>query len=114
MPHDLRALTERYVAAFHARDLDAVAALLAEEFELTDPEVTRLTPRANALDYIGGLFEATGESLSFVAERILVDGDHSAIEFELRLGDDVLKGVDMITWHGDRMVSMRAHLTKIG
>lgn len=113
MPDDLRALTERYVAGFHARDLEGVGALMADDFELTDPEVTRLTPKAAVLDYIGGLFEAAGEGLSFVADRILVDGDQSAIEFDLRLGEDVLRGVDMITWQNGKMISMRAHLTKV-
>lgn len=114
MSHDLRDLTARYVAAFNARDLPAVAEFLADDFELTDPEVTKLTPKGKVLDYIGELFRASGDTLSFVAERILVDGSHSVIEFEIALGGDVLKGVDMITWHDGKMVSMRAHLTKVG
>ncbi|MEO1004236.1 MAG: nuclear transport factor 2 family protein [Cyanobacteria bacterium J06638_7] len=61
-----------------------------------------------------GLFEASGDTLSFTAERILADGDQSVIEFEIALGGDVLKGVDMITWRDGKMVSMRAHLTKTG
>jgi hypothetical protein len=76
--------------------------------------VTRLTPKHAVLDYIGGIFEASGGRLSFTAERILVDGDQSAIEFELRIGDDLLRGVDLVTWADGEMVSMRAHLTKIG
>lgn len=109
---DIRKRTETYVAAFDGKDLAAVAAHFDDAFELTDPEVTGLTPKAAVLAYIEGLFDAHPGRFSFEAERILVDGDHSAIEFVLTLGDTVLRGVDIIAWRDGRMVSMRAHLTQ--
>ena len=107
---DLRDLTERYVAAFDARDLDAVVGFFADDFALTDPEVTALTPRAAVRDYVGGLFQGNPE-LSFVAHAIVVEAETSVIHFTLTLGDTVLDGVDLITWDGDRMATMHAYLT---
>ena len=111
---DLRALTKDYVAAFNAKDIAGVGALMAEGFTLTDPEVTGLTPKAAVLEYIKGLFEANPGAFSFVAEGILVEGNASVIEFVLTLGETVLKGADLITWEDGLMVSMRAHLTAQG
>ncbi|WGW06065.1 nuclear transport factor 2 family protein [Tropicibacter oceani] len=110
---DIRTLTAAYVAAFDARDLDKVAGFLAEGFQLTDPEVTALTPKPAVLDYIKGLFDAH-PGLSFVAHRVLVDGDASVIHFTLTLGETVLDGVDVIAWDGDKMTSMQAYLTPRG
>ena len=110
---DIRTLTAAYVAAFDARDLDKVAGFMAEDFELTDPEVTALTPKPAVLDYIKGLFDANTD-LSFTAHRVLVDGDASVIHFTLTLGETVLDGVDLITWAAGKMVSMQAYLTPRG
>ena len=108
---DIRQLTAGYVAAFDARDLDKLADYLADEFELSDPEVTALTPKGDVLDYIRGLFDGH-ESLSFKAQSILVDGDVSVIHFILTLEELVLDGVDVITWKSGRMTSMQAYLTQ--
>ncbi|WP_425102286.1 nuclear transport factor 2 family protein [Tropicibacter sp. S64] len=110
---DIRDLTAAYVAAFDARDLDKVASFMAEGFELTDPEVTGLTPKAEVLAYIKGLFDGN-PGLSFEAHRILVDGNASAIHFTLTLGDTVLDGVDLIAWDAGRMTAMHAYLTPRG
>ncbi|WP_299694820.1 nuclear transport factor 2 family protein [uncultured Tateyamaria sp.] len=107
---DLRALTETYVAAFDACDLDAVAGFFADDFALTDPEVTALTPKQAVLDYVGGLFQGNPD-LSFQAHSIVVEGDMSVIHFTLTLGDTVLDGVDLIRWRADRMATMHAYLT---
>lgn len=106
---DIRKLTENYVTAFDSRDLDRVAEYFTEGFELTDPEVTTLTPKQKVLEYIKDMFD-THESLSFQAKTILVDGDASAIHFTLTLGELVLDGVDMISWKSGKMTSMHAYL----
>jgi ketosteroid isomerase-like protein len=91
---DIRQFTANYVAAFNDRDLDRVASYMSEAFELTDPEVTRLTPKKDVLNYIGGVFDANG-TLRFKANKILV----------------VLDGVDVIKWASGKMTSMHAYLT---
>ena len=107
---DLRKLTQEYIVAFNTRDLDKVGSLLAEEFELTDPEVTALAPKSEVLKYIKGLFDAH-DILRFEARSILVDGNLSVIHFTLRLGETILDGVDVIAWMGQKMVRMEAYLT---
>jgi ketosteroid isomerase-like protein len=107
---NIRKLTEDYIAAFDSRDLDQIAELLAEGFELTDPDVMALTPKKKVLEYIKHLFDAH-ESLSFEAHLVLVDGDVSVIHFTLTLDSIVLDGVDMITWKSGHMTSMKAYLT---
>lgn len=107
---DIRALTQGYVQAFNSRSLENIANYMAQDFELTDPEVFKLTPKPKVINYIQELFDAN-EVLSFVANRILVDGNVSVIHFSLTLGKNVLDGVDLITWDGEKMVKMHAYLT---
>lgn len=107
---DIRKLTTDYVTAFHTRDLVKVAEYLADDFTLTDPEVTSLTPKSNVLDYINALFD-THENLSFEAHSILIDDGASAIHFTLKLGEEIFDGVDVIHWEAGKMTSMHAYLT---
>jgi ketosteroid isomerase-like protein len=109
---DIRALTHAYVTAFHSRDIVGVAALMHEDFVLTDPENETLGPRDNVLRFISGLFDRAGTSLAFRPQTVLVDGAHSAIEFGLTIGQEYLEGIDLIEWQDGRMISMRAHLTQ--
>lgn len=108
---DIRKLTAEYVAAFDARDLDKVKDFFSEKFELTDPEVTALTPKDKVIEYIRELFTAH-ENLNFKAHSILVDSDKSAIHFTLTLGTIVLDGVDIINWKCGKMTSMHAYLNQ--
>jgi ketosteroid isomerase-like protein len=107
---DLRELTQQYLAAFNARDIDGVAALLSKDFCLTDPSVTRLAPREKAVEYIHGLFIANS-LLKFEAKTILVDGDSSVIHFSLFVDAGVYNGIDLITWEQERMATLTAYLT---
>jgi ketosteroid isomerase-like protein len=107
---DLRELTHQYVAAFNARDINGVAALLSEDFCLTDPSVTRLAPREKAVEYIHGLFRSNS-LLKFEAMNILVDGDSSVIHFGLTLDGSIYHGIDLITWKKEKMSTMTAYLT---
>jgi ketosteroid isomerase-like protein len=110
--HDIRALTYAYITAFDSRDIQGVAALMHEDFVLTDPENEALGPRDNVLRFISGLFDRAGTSLAFRPRTVLVDGTHSAIEFDLTIGQNHLEGIDLIKWRDGRMVAMRAHLTQ--
>lgn len=107
---DLREKTQAYVDAFAARDLDGVATYMADDFRLSDPEVSNLMPKAPVLDYIKKLFD-TYPDLSFVAHKIAVDSEVSVIHFTLTLGETVLDGVDFIIWGDGMMRAMDAYLT---
>lgn len=106
----VRKLSNEYVAAFAARDLEKVGSFFAEKFELTDPEVTALTPKNEVLRYIKSLFDAHNK-LKFDAHEIMIDGNKSVIHFTLSLDALVLDGVDIITWEADKMIKMHAYLT---
>ena len=108
---DIRQLTEEYVTAFDARDIDKVASLFAKDFILTDQEVTALTPKSDVIKYIKRLF-VSHETLSFEARDIVVDGEKSVIHFTLTLDKLVLDGVDVITWKCSNMTTMTAYLKK--
>jgi ketosteroid isomerase-like protein len=112
--HDIRAVTHAYITAFETRDIEGVAALMHEDFVLTDPENEASGPRENVLRFVSGLFDRAGSSLVFRPRTVLADGAHSAIEFDLTIGQNHLEGIDLIEWQDGRMISMRAHLTQGG
>ena len=105
----LKALTGRYVAAFNARDADACAALMHEDFALEDPVVKRLEGRTAAMASVSGMFNGC-KTLSFVARNIYQDGDTTLIEFVLTIDGKILTGVDVIEWRDGKMQEMRAYL----
>lgn len=105
----LKDLTRAYVAAFDARDADACAALMADDFALEDPVVKRIEGRAAAMDAVRGIF-ASCQSLSFVARNIYQDGDTTLIEFVLTIDGKVLTGMDLIEWQDGKMRELRAYL----
>ncbi|MTV39980.1 nuclear transport factor 2 family protein [Duganella radicis] len=104
-----KALTEAYIRAFDARDLNAVGALLTDDFSLEDPVVKRIEGKAAALAMMKGMFEGC-KALSFRAKNIYVDGATTLIEFTLDIDATHLEGVDIIEWQGDRMRALRAYL----
>lgn len=104
-----RQLTEAYIRAFDARDLDAVGALLADDFSLEDPVVKRIDGKAAALAMMKGMFDGCA-TLSFRAKHVYVDGATSLIEFTLDLDATHLQGVDIIEWRDGKMQALRAYL----
>jgi hypothetical protein len=107
---DLHNLTQKYIIAFNAKDIDGVAAIMADDFCLTDPSVTGLRPRSKVIDYLQGLFESN-ICLKFEAKSILVDCNHSVIHFSLELDHGIYSGVDFIAWSEGKMTSMNAYLS---
>ena len=107
---DIRKLTSDYVAAFDSRNLDKVGSFFSEDFELTDPDVTAITPKNTVMTYIKKLFDAH-DNLNFEAHNIIVDGNTSVIHFTLTLGSLVLDGADIITWQSGQMIRMKAYLS---
>ncbi len=105
----LKDLTRAYVAAFDAKDADACAALMAEDFALEDPVVKRIEGRAAAMVAVRGIF-ASCQTLSFVARNIYQDGDTTLIEFVLTVDGKVLTGMDLIEWRDGKMRELRAYL----
>jgi ketosteroid isomerase-like protein len=105
----LKDLTKAYVAAFHARDEAACAALMAEDFALEDPVVVRIEGRDAVMGAVRNIFAAATE-FAFEARNIFQEGDTTLIEFRLTMDGKVLTGVDVIEWHDGRMNELRAYL----
>lgn len=105
----LKALTERYIAAFSAKDLDGVAGLIAEDFALEDPVVKRIDGKAAALEAVSKIFTGCS-ALNFSAKKIYQDGNTTFIEFILQLDATRLEGVDIIEWRDGKIVELRAYL----
>ncbi len=104
-----RPFTEAYIAAFTAKDIDAVGRLLADDVALEDPVVKRLEGKPAVLAAVANIF-ASCASLAFRAKNIFVDGDVSIIEFTLDLDATHLEGADIIVWRDGRIAELRAYL----
>lgn len=104
----LSALTQRYVAFFHQKNLPGIEAMLAENVRLIDPSAD-LVGKVQVLDYVAKLFSQHPD-LSFNVENIFVDAPASIVEFILRLGGKTLHGTDVIQWEKGRIQCIRAYL----
>ena len=105
----LEVLTCLYVGFFNTRNLAGVSALLHDDFVIEDPVVKRIEGKNKALAYIKGMFDAN-QNLSFIERNMISNESKSVIEFELFIGDQHLKGIDIIEWQGRRMTELRAYL----
>jgi hypothetical protein len=105
----ITARTRQYVTFFHQRNLAGLRALLTDGFALEDPTVGRLEGKEAVLRYVGEIFQAHPR-LTFTARGIVADASRSVIEFDLQLGDQLVRGTDVIEWEGDRLKELRAYL----
>ena len=102
-------LTKRYIEAFSNKNIDEIALLVDDAVALEDPVVNRVEGKAAFLAAVKTIFDSTG-ILSFTARNIFEEGNTTLIEFQLRLDDTALKGVDVIEWKGGKMLELRAYL----
>jgi len=105
----LKNLTEQYISAFSNKDLDAISALLADDFVLEDPVVKRLKGKTAALEAISNIFTGCSQ-IEFFAKNIYQDGDTTMIEFVLTLDTKRLDGVDILNWRDGKIQELRAYL----
>ncbi|MBN4066821.1 nuclear transport factor 2 family protein [Simkania negevensis] len=101
--------TNQYIQAFTSKNLTKVAEFLTEDFVLEDPVVVRVEGKEAALNAIEEIFNAN-ESIDFKAKNIFCDNNYTIIEFILVLGNNTLKGTDVIRWEGGKMAELRAYL----
>ncbi|OEW37517.1 MULTISPECIES: nuclear transport factor 2 family protein [Campylobacter] len=105
----LKKLTEKYINAFNKKDIKEVANLLNENFVLEDPVVKRIEGKEECLKAIENIFKSCKE-LSFSAKNIFQDKNTTFIEFILILDETRLEGADIIEWHDEKIVELRAYL----
>lgn len=106
---NIRELTERYISYFHTKDIDGIEALMHDTFALEDPTVKRISGKKASLAFIRELFSANNR-ISFCAKNIFIEKEVSLIEFELKLDELTLLGVDIIEWREGKMCELRAYL----
>lgn len=105
----LDALTKTYIRAFSNKDLDAVAALMADDVALEDPVVKRIEGKKAVLEAVAGIFNGC-KKLSFREKKLFQDGNTTFIEFVLKLDETVLEGMDIIVWEHNKIKELRAYL----
>jgi NDP-sugar pyrophosphorylase family protein len=109
---EIRRLTRKYVSAFNSRRLEEVTSLMHEEISLEDPDIKRIDGLSNVSAFLGDVFSSSG-SLEFSAVDIAVFHNKSFIQFELKVDDKHIRGVDIITWCDGKMESLVAHMEEI-
>jgi dTDP-glucose pyrophosphorylase len=102
--------THQYVEFFNSKDIKSITALLADEFCLSDPDVS-IKGKHEVLSYIEGIFSSCGE-LKFIAKHVFVTDElESIIEFSLTISGRTFVGTDVIRWNSNLlMTEMNAYL----
>ncbi|KGD76890.1 hypothetical protein ID10_09840 [Pantoea agglomerans] len=105
----VKKLTEKYIAAFNAKSLHDVVDMFDRNATLIDP-VNHKIGQENIRSMLVQLFSET-KLLEFKALSVLAEQNRSVIEFELKLDDKLLKGVDIIDWNNKgHIVKLNAYL----
>jgi len=102
-------LTKQYIEAFDNKDIKKVTELFTDDFVLEDPVVKRIEGKIEVEEAIHGIFNSCN-SLSFQAKNIYQDKQTTIIEFELKLDNTILSGIDIIEWENNKMKELRAYL----
>lgn len=105
----VKKLTEKYIAAFNAKSLHDVVDMFDRNATLIDPGNHKIG-QENIRSMLVQLFSET-KLLEFKALSVLAEQNRSVIEFELKLDDKLLKGVDIIDWNNKgHIVKLNAYL----
>lgn len=100
--------TKQYVAAFNSKNIDEVMRLFEKDAVLVEPDQS-FDGKENIRSRVSEIF--LSQSLKFVASAVTCQLNKSVIEFKLTLGDDVIKGVDVIEWnHNNKITKLTAYL----
>lgn len=104
---DLKAISERYFAAWAARDVDAIAALHTADTQFcthmgSDPVVGRADVRAA----FTGIFEQFPQ-FSFEVYRVLYGADHWVLDWALISGDIRFDCLDVVNVSPDGLVARK-------
>ncbi|MGV0852492.1 nuclear transport factor 2 family protein [Mycolicibacterium phlei] len=106
-PSTLAALSERYFAAWAARDPDAIANLHTEDTQFwTHTGTGPVVGRAAARDAFAALFEQFPD-FSFEVYRVLYGEDHWVLDWALICGDIRFDCLDLVTVSPDGLVARK-------
>ncbi|WNJ96493.1 hypothetical protein RND59_05185 [Vibrio ruber] len=106
----IKSQTIDYIKFFNNCDIGGIATLLSNDFSLSDP-VVNINGKDDAIEYIVNIFDSH-KNIKFKSLSVMVSNEYeSIIEFELILGNNHFRGVDLISWDkSNKMISMRAYL----
>jgi len=105
----VKKLAEKYISAFNAKSLHDVVDMFDRNATLIDPGNHKVG-QENIRSMLVQLFSET-KHLEFKALSVLAEQNRSVIEFELKLDDKLLKGVDIIDWNNKgHIVKLNAYL----
>jgi hypothetical protein len=89
----------RWYAAVAAEDIDAIAATLAEDVEISSPAYW--APKGPKPYVVGVLTGVMGAFEDFRYKGEWVEGPEIILEFSARIGETKLRGIDRISLDGD-------------
>ncbi|MFB3351105.1 nuclear transport factor 2 family protein [Escherichia coli] len=87
--------TKQYVDAFNSKDIDEVMQMFEDNAYLIEPDEIFIG-RERIGERIANIFSTP--DLAFSTNAIICQEYKSVIEFQLTLGNDVVRGVDVIEW----------------
>ena len=103
--------TKEYVTAFDKKNIDSIENILSDDVTLFDPaNPSGIHGKKEVISMIQNLFSQVS-NLEFSARNIFLDNTTTIIEFNLKLDDKNLQGVDIIEWTMDEKIKeLRAYL----
>lgn len=110
--HDILSLTNQYIEAFNARDIDALEEIFSEKFELRDPYIKRIEGKVRALQFLKKFFSES-KTVSFSAFCVGSSSSTTFIHFHLSVDGKSLRGVDVISWVDGLMTGLTAYMEEI-
>ena len=109
MNDKLKEITETYIKAIDEKDLEGVLALSADNFTLTDPD-NFIDGKVAWGEFLEVLFN---NEITFKGIDVMADEDTSLLHFDLKVNKMHLRGVDVIKWENNKMISLNAYLYEI-
>ena len=113
MGSDVLDVIARFNAAFDARDVDAVMALMTDDcvFESTDPAPDGVRHEgAQAVRAAWGLFFASTPSTTFMVEDAFGAGDRAVQRWRFDWGVDHVRGVDVFRVRDGRVAEKLSYV----
>lgn len=92
-------------AMIAAEDLSEVAALLHEDAVFCSPAYWRPYPQAFRVAHVLQIAVGIFDDFTYHRQFATGDGHHVVLEFAARLGDLELKGIDMIEFDADGLIT---------
>ena len=100
--------TKQYINAFNSKHIDEVMQMFENDAVLVEPDQS-FVGASKIRARVSEIF--LSPDLKFVANAVTCQLNKSVIEFKLTIGDDVIKGVDVIEWnHNNKIAKLTAYL----